>query len=248
MSSTSSNSNEDDRERTRIEFYLADAFDPDDRIARYVMRLSLALGDLRIAATYLTREEQPAYERMYFEDLTAAHIHEVCILFNPPDEAIPGVEDFIAAVVDPEDAESAGALRTDYRRVQRALQRPVKVPGKPTLGSEIGRLRNAFAHYANRTDHEAPLIEAMRLAGGIEEKVALVIRERTMRAEYADEVSNRLTHPWPELSTAEWESAARALHSRIVALIGPLTSFLHHAEAVFLASRPPGVVTRIDVS
>lgn len=238
---------DDDRERARIEFRLADAFDPDDRIARYVMRLSLALGDLRIAATYLTREEQPAYEQMYFADLTAAHIHEVCILFNPPDEAIPGVEDFIAAVVDPEDAESAEQLRTDYRHVQRALQQRVKVPGKPTLGSEIGRLRNAFAHYANRANHEAPLIEAMRLAGRIDGKVAYVIRESTMRAEYADEVSNRLTHPWPELSDDEWESAARALHSRIVALIGPLTSFLHHAEAAFLASRPPGVVERIDL-
>lgn len=247
MPSTPPVNPDDDRERHRIEFRLADAFDPNDRIARYVMRLSIALGDLRIAASYLTREEQPAYERIYFADLTAAHIHEVCILFNPPDEAIPGVEDFIAAVIEPEDAEGADELRAHYRNVQRALQQRVKVPGKPTLGSEIRRLRNAFAHYANRSEHEAPLIEAMRLAGRIDRNVAYVIRDRTTRAEYADEVSNRLTHPWPALSDDEWKAAIRALHSRIVALIGPLTSFLHHAEAAFLASRPPGVVERIDL-
>lgn len=246
MSSTRSPDHGGDRERVRIEFRYPDAFDPDDRIARYVMRLSIALGDLRVAGTYVTRAEQPAHERMYFMRLTVSHIHEVCVLFNPPDEAIPAIEDFIATVA-AQDDKGADELRTFYKRVQKALQRPVKVPGKPTLGSEISRIRNAFSHYFNRTEHEPLLTAAMRLAGDIDGNLAYVIRECTMRAEYADEVANKIVYPWTGLSDEDWLAAARALQERIVALIEPLTSFLHHAEAAFLASRPPGVVERIDL-
>jgi hypothetical protein len=234
MSSTPSPDRGGDLERVRIEFRYPDAFDPDDRIARYVTRISIALGDLRIAGTYVTRPEQPAHERMYFMRLTASHIHEVCVLFNPPDEAIPRIEDFIAAVADQDD-KGAEELRTLHKRVQRALQQPVKVPGKPRLGSEISRIRNAFSHYFNRTEHEPLLTAAMRLAGNIDGNLAYVIRERTMRAEYADEVVNKIVYPWPSLSDEDWIAAARALQERIVALIDPLTSFLHHAEAAFLA-------------
>jgi hypothetical protein len=87
----------------------------------------------------------------------------------------------------------------------------------------------------------------MRLAGDIDGNLAYVIRERTMRAEYADEVANKIVYPWTGLSDEDWLAAARALQERIVALIDPLTSFLHHAEAAYLASRPPGIVKRIDL-
>lgn len=235
-----------DGKRARIEFHYAEAFDPDDPIARYVTRLSFALGDLRIAGKYVTRPEQPAHERMYFMRLTASHIHEVCILFNPGDEAIPGIEDFIAVVADQDD-ERADELRASHKRVQQALQQPIKVPGKPTLGSQVSGIRNGFSHYFNRVEHEPLLIAAMRLAGTINEKVAYVIDEDTMRAEYADEVVNKLVNPWPGLSDDEWNAAARALQARIVALISPIADFLQQAEAAFLASRPPGVVKRIDL-
>lgn len=234
-----------DPERVRFEFRIGDVFDPDDTMARYLARLSIALGDLRVAGgTYLLREEQAMYERMYFARLTAAHLHELAILFNPPDDAIPSIEDFITAVIDPEDAETGNELRSHHKRVQRALSDSVKVPERPRLASELRRLRNDFAHYFNNEADEARLVEAMRLAADVDS--AYVIREHTMRAEYADEIANKLMHPWSGLSDAEWEEAVGKLHKRIVALIRPVGSFLHLAEAAYLTSRPPGAVSIID--
>jgi hypothetical protein len=232
-----------DKERHRFEFRLGEVFDVQDRMARYVIRLSQALGDLRIAGSYAIRPEQPIYERIYFVRLTAAHLHEVAILFKPPDEAIPGIEDFIQAVVEPSDAEGARALRDSHREVRRALDRPVKkVPGKPALASELSRIRNEFLHYANKKEYEPPLCRAMELAASIE--TAYVIRERSMRAEYADEINNKLLHPW-KLDDDAWLCAVKALHGSITDLIAPITDFLHQAEASFLAST--GAVKRVDL-
>jgi hypothetical protein len=51
------------------------------------MRLSMALGDLRIAlATYATREEQPMHERLYFVRVTSQHVREVVGLLDPKGE------------------------------------------------------------------------------------------------------------------------------------------------------------------
>jgi hypothetical protein len=236
----------DDPERHRIEFKIVDVFDPEDKMARYLVRLSMALGDLRIAGgTYLLRDEQPVHERMYFARLTASHLHELGILFHPPDETIPSVEEFIAAVVPSDDAETAERLRKSHKSVQRALQRTVRVPGKPTLGSELSRLRNAFFHYFNRAEYEQPLRDAMERAAGLDG--VYVLRERTMRAEYADEITNKVMHPWPGLSDGDWTEAVTALHKRISALIAPVADFLHQAEATYLGSRPRGVVRRLDL-
>lgn len=235
-----------DPELGRFEFRIGDVFDPDDEMARYLVRLSIALGDLRIAGgTYLIREEQPMHERMYFGRLTAAHLHELGILFNRGDAAIPSIEDFIAAVVAPDDPATAQRLRDRHKEVQRALSAPVRVPGKPRLASELKRLRDDFLHYFNRAEHEPRLREAMERAADVES--AYVIREHTMRAEYADEIGNKLMHPWPGLSDEEWNKALRSLHSRIRNIIKPVGDFLHLAEATYLDRWPPDVVRRIDL-
>jgi len=229
-----------DRERLRFEFRIGDVFDPDDRLARYLVRLSIALGDLRIAgATYLVREDQPLHERMYFMRLTATHLHELAILFNPPNTAIPTIEEFITAVIAPDDSETADTLRSDYRRVQRMLSDVVNVPGRPRLASELKRLRNDYAHYFNNEADDARLIDAMRLAAGLES--SYVIREETMRAEYADEISNKLMHPWPDLTDEEWLEAVRRLHVRVRSL-KPVAAFLHQAEAAYVTAYPEDVV------
>jgi hypothetical protein len=107
---------------------------------RYLVRLSIALGDLRIAGgTYLVREDQPMCERMYLERLTATHLHELSILFNPPDTAIPSIEEFVAAVMGPDDRKEADDLRRLHSRVQRMLRDPVRVPTRPRLASELKR-------------------------------------------------------------------------------------------------------------
>jgi hypothetical protein len=63
-----------------------------------------------------------------------------------------------------------------------------------------------------------------------------------MRAEYADEIENKLMHPWPGLSDEEWLEAVRKLHVRIRSLIKPVADFLHRAEAAYIMSRPEGIV------
>lgn len=108
----------------------------------------------------------------------------------------------------------------------------MKVPGEPTLGSELKRFRDGFFHYFNREDFDPPLIDAMERAADMEG--AYVIREHTMRAEYADEIANKLMHPWPDLSDEDWTKAARKLHGRIAAarLSIPLSARVRSAEGV----------------
>jgi hypothetical protein len=128
--------------------------------------------------------------------------------------------------------------------VVKALKKPTKVPGRPDLNSELRRLRNGFVHYAYREDADELLAQAMTLAA--DQESAYVIRERTMRAEYADEVGGKLMHPWPDLTDDDWHAAIRALHSRIRGLLDAVSDYVHHAEAVYLATRPRGVVRRTD--
>lgn len=232
-----------DPERCRIEFRIGAAFDPRSRVARYVMRLSIALGDLRIAGRLLGREEQPAHERMYFVRVVAAHLHELCILFQPSDDTIPTIEQFIVAIR-PEAAVETN-LRKAHRRVLKALKKTTKTPGRPDLSSELSRLRNGFAHYAYRQDADTLLMEAMTLAA--DQQSAYVIRGRTMRAEYADEVSQKLMHPWSDLTDDDWQAATRALHARIKGLLAAVSDYMHQAETAYLATRPRGVVRRIEM-
>jgi hypothetical protein len=63
------------------------------------MRLSIALGDLRIAGQYATRHRQRYAERLYFVRLTASHLRELVILLDPPNRKIvPTVDDFVLAL------------------------------------------------------------------------------------------------------------------------------------------------------
>jgi len=86
-------------DETQLEFKIGEAFPDRDEVARYVMRLSMALGDLRVAGEYSVREDQPHYERLYFIRLFASHMREAVLLLDPPDRGVvPAVEDFIAAL------------------------------------------------------------------------------------------------------------------------------------------------------
>jgi hypothetical protein len=68
-----------------------------------------------------------------------------------------------------------------------------------------------------------------------------------MRAEYADEIANKVMHPWPSLRDDEWEKAVRTLHEAVTSLIEPTAAFLHQAEAAYLRSRPRGAVRVRDL-
>jgi hypothetical protein len=183
-----------DSEAARFDFRLADAFPSDDRIARYVMRLSMALGDLRIAAgEYAIRGDQPEYERQYFVRLTAAHLHEVALLFNPPDTTIPTVEEFIRAVIPAHDKATRKRVREQHGEVKRRLAEPLTLRPGSRLGAELKRMRNTFFHCHVDERNEAALTEAMHFAGDM--RTAYVVRDRTLQADYADLVGGVLMHP-----------------------------------------------------
>src|SRR3954470_20327878 len=107
----------------RFEFKIGDAFPDRDPIARYVMRLSTALGDLRIAGEYAVRADQPEHERLYFIRLFSAHMREAVLLLDPSSGVVPTLEAFIAAL--PADARDLHAerLRKSHARVLALLRR-----------------------------------------------------------------------------------------------------------------------------
>jgi hypothetical protein len=63
---------------------IGEASSDRDEVARYVMRLSMALGDLRVAGEYAVREDQPDHERLYFVRLFASHMREAVLVLDPP--------------------------------------------------------------------------------------------------------------------------------------------------------------------
>jgi hypothetical protein len=233
----------DDHEIARFDFRIGDAFSADDPIARYLMRLSMALGDLRVAVEMAVRPEQESYERMYFVRLTASHLHEVALLFNPPDPTIPPVEDLIRAAVPASDKATRKQLRNLHREVKKKLAERLPLRPEARLGREVKRLRNGFFHYHHDALNEPTLIEAMRQAADTES--SYVVRERTLRANYADEVANRLMHPWA-VDDETWLAWVHELHDRIIELMGTVSEFMHLAEATYLHTRPAGAVRVTD--
>jgi hypothetical protein len=90
---------EPDAWRATFSFRIGAVFSADDRHARYVMRLSITLGDLRIAAHYATRKRQRFAERLYFVRLTASHLRELVILLDPPNtRVVPTVDELVLAL------------------------------------------------------------------------------------------------------------------------------------------------------
>jgi len=227
----------------RHSFQLGEVFPSNDAIAGYVMRLSMALGDLRIVAGYATRQRQPEGERLYFVRLFALHMREVANLLDPPNQQIvPTVEDFLQSL--PRGTKpSRREIRRHHAKAMRQLNRemkgrdPILVKGKEralTLRADLKRLRNDFAHYGHNAVGADAIKAAMTAAK--DRRTGYVVRERALRAQYADAVAETLTHPFPV-------PLAYDMHGSIVDLIDPVSSFIHAVEAAWLSSRPPGVVT-----
>lgn len=155
----------DDAEQGRLEFRIGDAFPGDDPVARLFLRLSMALGDLRVALEYAVRDEQPPYERLYFVRLTAMHLRELLSLLDPPPGSTwPSVEALIAAT-QPR-AEDAARLRAAHARMLEFLAEPFEQRPTVTLKGELRRLRNGFAHYHRDARSEAALTAAMEARRG----------------------------------------------------------------------------------
>jgi hypothetical protein len=141
-----------------FQFRIGRVFPADDWLARYVVRLSMALGDLRIAGHYATRDRQRGAERLYFIRLTASHLRELVMLLDPPNsKVVPTVEQFVLALprgIKPTRAEIRDSHRRAIRQLAEIMRgRPdIQVGDKtrpPTLRDDLKELRNRFFHYGH---------------------------------------------------------------------------------------------------
>ena len=219
-------------------------------MAVYVMRLSMALVDLKIVAGYATRRRQRQGERVYFVRLFSLHMREIVKLLDPPNRRIvPTIDDFLDSL--PRGTKpSRTEIRGHHAKLMRRLAKPMKGREKrefkrrgkpsvwrvPTLRDELKRTRDEFAHYGDDAEGTKGLIAAMESARDI--RMGYKIRERAWRAEYADTVATTLLHPF-DLDDRE---AALDMHGRVIDLVGPVSSYIHYVEAAWLSSRPEGVV------
>ena len=235
----------------RYTFRHGAVHNPDDRMARYVVRLSTALGDLRISAHYATRARQPYAERLYFIRLTASHLREIVFLIDPePRGPIPTVDDFLKSLprgTTPSRAE----IRRSHRKAMRLLEKPM-AKGRPPITTRKGKqrhpklrddlkmLRNGFFHYSHLEHGDDALIGAMRALGG--ESAEYVVRQQTLRAGYADDIASTLAHPFPHRQRAEFSCD---MHGRIVEFLDPVATLIQQIEAAWLAAHADDVIARI---
>lgn len=233
----------------RFEFQQGKAFPAEDRMARYVMRLSMALGDLRVAVDFAVRDEQPAFERVYFVRLTAAHLRELLHIIEAKggdDSAdLPKVDEFVASLPEPYASRNGPKMRAAFEEAVSQVDAPMPdrepCEGQTrTLRHELRRLRNGFAHYHGDVRGDGILKEAMRQGACYSGTYS--IRQNTMRAEFADDISNRVVHPF-DVDDEQAERLTRDLHGRITTLVGPLSQYVALAEASYLhARRAAGIV------
>ena len=206
------------------------AFPADDDIAIWIASLSMALNDIRTAAEYAVRSEQPEHERLYFVRTLASHIREAVKIVILEQDQRQDVRDFIKGMP----KEGQVALQEIRRRIDARFQlRPAM-----SLFDDIKRLRDDTFHYVR----DAASVERMRGAASraAAEQGSYLVTDRALRAEYADLLRVYMAHPF-EGSEDEKQAQAREMHEAIVELIGPLSTFLHAAEAHWLGERPPGV-------
>ena len=216
-------------------FRIGDVFPADDPLARYVVRLSTALGDLRIAASPLLHsfEETPDYLRMYQVRVMAGHASEFAQLIAPEGSSeLPSVQDCLLAVghAHPPFAQVA---RIAHAELIQALTAPLPRAGT-TLRREIGRLRQQAFHYGYKRGNDIALRKAMTAAADVEGVYR--VEPGRHRARYADEIAHQLMHPHTGSDEAQRERLLE-LHQGVAGLLPPSARLVMHVEALWLGSR-----------
>lgn len=211
---------------------MGDAFPANDPIARWVMNLSIALGDLRIVAKYATREEQPDHERIYFVRIFASHLREVSklLVLNYRDRA--DVREFVASL--PQAAQDA------RDEAERMLNGAHTLRPNAVLWEDMKRVRDDTFHYASDEASQERLRGALKAVENMD-GVYVLDDEGWLRADFADLVTANRMHPFEEDDSLP---VTRELHEAIVALNGPVAKFISHAEHSYLLSRVPDVAWR----
>lgn len=214
---------------------MGDAFPADDAIARWVMNLSIALGDLRIVAKYATRAEQPVHERIYFVRIFASHLREVAKLVVLDYEQRAEIRAFVEGL--PQDARDAREAVVE-RLNDTFDHRPDVI-----VWEDIKRVRDDTFHYASDGPSDDRLRSAMAAVADHEGAYS-TDEDGWMRADYADLVVANRMHPFEE--DEETLPITRELHERIIGVNGDLALFIHQAEVSYLRSVPDGTVQRAD--
>ena len=88
-----------------LRFRVGAIFPADNPTARYVMAISIVLGDLRTAATQAAREDVAEHERLYFRRLLALHVREGLCLAVTEYRERDDVRRFVAIL--PDEAQAA---------------------------------------------------------------------------------------------------------------------------------------------
>jgi hypothetical protein len=180
------------------------------------MALSIALADMRTAAKYAMRDEQADHERSYFVRLLTPHMREglklAVLKFRDRDD----VREFVAAL--PEEAQQA----------RKQLEQDTATD--TVLFADVKRIRDDSFHYARNEESQERPRRAM---------------ERTADAETSysgtgTELRADAMHPYGESEDETLEQALE-MHERIVAMLDPLTTYLHHAEAAWLGSKADAI-------
>lgn len=216
-------------------FLIGDVFPSDDPLARYVVRLSTALNDLRLAASPLLQsfDQTPDYVRMYQVRITAGHANELAQLVEPEGRSsLPTVDDLIATLgkVDPKIASDIGLARTEF--VQ-ALNTPL-AHAQTTLRREINRLRQQAFHYGYKRGNDLALEKAMAAAADVESVYRVEAGQR--HARYADEIAHQVMHPHKGSDAAQ-ATRLSELHRALARLLPAASRLVLNVEVLWLGSR-----------
>lgn len=214
----------------RVTFEMREAFPADDDIGVWIASLSMALNDIRTAAEYAVRGEQQQHERLYFVRMLASHLREAVKIVVLGHDHRQDIQEFVNGM--PEEGREA------LGEIQRRIRATFQLRRDVSLFDDIKRLRDDTFHYARDRASVERMREAMRRAAC--EQGSYLVSDRTQRAEYADLLRVYLIHPF-DGTEDDKKAQAIEMHEAIVSLIGPLSTFLHAAEAHWLGRRPGGV-------
>ena len=151
-----------------LRFRVGAIFPADNPTARYVMAVSIVLGDLRTAAAQASREELADHERLYFRRLLDLHVREGLGLAVTEHRERDDVRRFVSIL--PDEAQAARA------ELESAVSPDIDTFGCSRLIGDNGRLEAAMQRLAD-------VESGFHLAG----------EER--RADYADLVVETMAGP-----------------------------------------------------
>jgi hypothetical protein len=206
-----------------LRFKMGAVFPADDPVARFVMACSIALGDLRVAADYAVRPDQPDHERIYFVRLLISHMREAVklVVFEHRDRE--EVQTFVAG------------LPTETRDTLKLISKKADPEAGDSVFADLKRVRDDTFHYAREGEDGGRLEATLREVAGYE-GVYRLSGDR-LRAEYADLVVVNAMHPFAP-TEAETRKLAEEMQQRTVDLLDPVSTFLQDVEVGWLKDHP----------